>query len=76
MVEWLTLVLRIREALGSDLFPETNYPDQDFLWFLSVSPEDCGDSTFNFGHGHFLPHSFQFIINLSHFHLMLYSLSY
>jgi hypothetical protein len=25
--DWLTLLLRIREALGSNLDPETGYPD-------------------------------------------------
>jgi hypothetical protein len=27
VVEWLTLLLLIREVLGTDLGPETGYPD-------------------------------------------------
>jgi hypothetical protein len=36
VVEWLTLLLRIWEVLGSNLGPETGYPDLGFSWFSSV----------------------------------------
>jgi hypothetical protein len=35
MVEWLALLLRIREVPGSNLGPETGYPDRFFVVFLS-----------------------------------------
>jgi hypothetical protein len=35
VVEWLTLLLRIREDPGSNLSPDTGYTD-GFLWFSSV----------------------------------------
>jgi hypothetical protein len=30
VVEWSTFLLRVREIPGSDLGPETGYPDRDF----------------------------------------------
>jgi hypothetical protein len=40
-VEWLTLFLRISEVPGSNLDPETGYPDLRFSWFSSVPPGEC-----------------------------------
>jgi hypothetical protein len=48
MVEWLALLLRIREVPGSNLGPETDYPDWGFSWFSSVFPGKCRDSTLNY----------------------------
>jgi hypothetical protein len=74
IVNWLTLLLHIREDPGSHLDPETGCPG--FSWFSSVPPGECQDYTLKFGHDHILPNSLQFIIHLSPFHLMLQSLSY
>jgi hypothetical protein len=35
VVEWLTLLLRIREVPASDVGPETSYPDRFSVAFLS-----------------------------------------
>jgi hypothetical protein len=35
--QWLALLLRIREVSGSNLGPETGYPDMFFEVFLSTS---------------------------------------
>jgi hypothetical protein len=43
LVEGLTLLLRIREAPGSNLGLETGY--SEFSWFYSVTPEKFRDST-------------------------------
>jgi hypothetical protein len=40
VVERITFLLRIREDPGSNLSPETGYPDRDFVVF-SVSPDEC-----------------------------------
>jgi hypothetical protein len=37
VVQWLTILLRIREVPGSDLEPGTGYHDRDFMVFLSPS---------------------------------------
>jgi hypothetical protein len=37
VVKWLVLLLYIQEALGSNISPETNYPDRLFVAFLSPS---------------------------------------
>jgi hypothetical protein len=37
---WLTRLLRIREAPGSNLGPETGYPE--FLWFSQYYQENAG----------------------------------
>jgi hypothetical protein len=76
MVEWLTLLLHLQEVPGSNLGLETSYPDWGFSWISSVPPGKCQDSTLKLGHDHFFPNLFRFIIHLSSFHLMLYSLSY
>jgi hypothetical protein len=66
VVGCLTLLPYIREVPGSDLSPETGYPDWDFSWFSAVPPGKCRDSTFKLGHDRFLPHSFQFIIHFTY----------
>jgi hypothetical protein len=43
-IEWLTLLLRIRRVQGSNLVPQTGYPDSGFPWFSSVSPGKCWDT--------------------------------
>jgi len=35
------------KGLDSNLCPETDYPESGFLWFISVSPQKCWDSTSN-----------------------------
>jgi hypothetical protein len=47
MVKWLTLLLRIREAPGSNLGPETDYPYCGFFVVFSVPPDECRDSALN-----------------------------
>jgi hypothetical protein len=42
VIEWLTLLFRIREVPGSILGPETGYPDRFFLVFLSPSKQILG----------------------------------
>jgi hypothetical protein len=37
----LNVVLYICEALGSNLGPETGYPDQGFMQFFSVPQGEC-----------------------------------
>jgi hypothetical protein len=44
MVEWVTLLLLIREILDSNLGLETAIPTEDFRGFLQASGE-FGDST-------------------------------
>jgi hypothetical protein len=72
VVEWLTLLLRIREVQGSNL----GYPDWGFSWFSSVPPGKFWDSTLKLGNDRFLPHPFQYITHSSHLHSMLYDLSH
>jgi hypothetical protein len=47
VIEWLTLLLRIREVTGSHLGQETRYPDWGFVWFSSVCPRKFRVSTLN-----------------------------
>jgi hypothetical protein len=42
VVEWLTLLLRIREVPGSNLGPDTGYPDRVFVIFLSLEGKMLG----------------------------------
>jgi hypothetical protein len=70
VVEYLTLLLRIREVPGSNLDPETGCPDRDYMVF-SVPPGKFRKRTSKLGHDHFLPHPFQFIIYLSSLHSAL-----
>jgi hypothetical protein len=55
MVEWLTLLLYIREVPGSNFSLETGYPHWGFSWFPSVPPGECQDCTLKLGHDYFLP---------------------
>jgi hypothetical protein len=72
--EWITLLLCIRDVLGSNLDPETGYHDWGISCFSSVSPGKCRDSTLKLGCNRFLPHSFQFTIHLPPYYSTLYSL--
>jgi hypothetical protein len=72
MVEWLTLMLHIRQA-QVQISAQRPAILTDFLWFSSVSPGECWDSPLKLGHNRFLLNSFQFIIHISPFHSMLYS---
>jgi hypothetical protein len=58
VVEWLTLLLRIREVPGSNLGSETGYTDWGFSWFSSVLPSECRDSALKLGYDRFLPRPF------------------
>jgi hypothetical protein len=64
VAEWLTLLLRIREVLVSNLGLETGYPEWELSWFFSVPPGKWRDSALRLGRGRFLSNSFQFIIPL------------
>jgi hypothetical protein len=67
VVEWLTPLIRIREVPGSILRPGGRLSRLRFLWFSSVPPGECRESTLKLGHDRFLPSFFQFIIfNLSY----------
>jgi hypothetical protein len=75
VVEWLTLLLHIREFPASNIGPQTSYPDYEcYPWFSSVPPGKCRGRTLQLGHDRFLLHPFQFI-HLSPFHSSLSSLS-
>jgi hypothetical protein len=47
VVEWLTLLLRIREFTGSNLGSEFVYPDWSSSWFFSVPPGKFWNSALN-----------------------------
>jgi hypothetical protein len=64
VVEWVPLLLRIREVPSSNLGPENGYPDSGFSWFSSVPPDECLDITLKLGYDRFLPNPFQVIIHL------------
>jgi hypothetical protein len=68
VVEWLTLLLRIREAPGSNLGPVTSYLMR-FSWLSEITPGKCQNSALKLGYDRFLPNRFQFIVQLSPFHL-------
>jgi hypothetical protein len=69
-VEWLTLLLCIREVPGSNLGPETGYP----LWFSSVPPGECHDSSWKLNCDGLLSNPFQFNVHLSPYHWTIFSL--
>jgi hypothetical protein len=46
VVEWITVLLRIREVTALNLGPETSYPELRFSWFSSVPPYECRDITY------------------------------
>jgi hypothetical protein len=71
-IQWI----HIWEVTGSNLGPGDWLPWMRLLWFSSVSPHKCWDSTLKLDHDHFLLSPYQFIIHLSPLHLMLYILSY
>jgi hypothetical protein len=71
-VEWLALLLRIREVPGSNLGPKTGYLYCGFSWFSSVPPGKCWDITLKQA----MADSFHILSNsLSSYHSSLYSLS-
>jgi hypothetical protein len=76
VVEWLTPLLRIREVLGSNVGPETGYPDWACSWFYSFSPGEWRPSILKWGHDLYIGNPFYFIIHLSPFHLRVYNLRY
>jgi hypothetical protein len=47
LVRWLTFLLRTREVPGSNLGPETGYPDWGISWLSSVPPGKCRNSPVN-----------------------------
>jgi hypothetical protein len=55
----------IQGVPGSNLSPETRYPEWGFTCFSSVIPHKWRDSYFKLGCDCFLPSPFQFIIHLS-----------
>jgi hypothetical protein len=57
---------------GSNLCPGDRLSSLRFLWFSSVPPGYCRDSTLKLGHDRFLPDIFKFII----IHLSLYHRRY
>jgi hypothetical protein len=73
MVEWLTLLLRIRKVPGSNLGQETS-SDEVFVVVLSHSMEIL--SSTKISPQPLFSHSFQSITHPSSFHSTLYSLSY
>jgi hypothetical protein len=74
VVEWLTILRRIREVRGSNIGPETGCPAWRYPWFSSVPPPKYWDCTLKTGHNRFLLNTFQFIIYLSPLYSMLHSL--
>jgi hypothetical protein len=54
VVEWLTLLLRIRKVPGLNLGSETGYPDLGFSWFSPVPPGKCWDTSLKLGDDCFL----------------------
>jgi hypothetical protein len=65
----------IREVPGSNLSPDTGYPDLGFSWLFSVPPGKFWDITLKLGHDRFLPTPFQLIIHLSSLYTVLNCLS-
>jgi hypothetical protein len=47
LAEWLTLLLRIQEVLGSSLDLESAYPDRVFSWFSQFLQANAEISTLN-----------------------------
>jgi hypothetical protein len=47
MAKWVTLLFHIWEVSGSNLGPETGFPEEDLQWFCSVCPGKCQISTAN-----------------------------
>jgi hypothetical protein len=68
VVEWLTLLVRIREVPGSNLARSRTILIEVFRSVSKSLQANAG-----IGHDRFLPHPFQFIIRLPPFHSTLYS---
>jgi hypothetical protein len=47
---------------GSNFGPKTGYLDWDFLWFSSITPGECRDSTLKLVYDRYLLNPFQFVI--------------
>jgi hypothetical protein len=64
------------EVPGLNLCPSYQLSWLKFLWFSSIPPDECMDSTLKLGHDRFLPNPFQF--NIIHSYItpssMLYNL--
>jgi hypothetical protein len=75
VVEWLTLLLRIRELPGSNLGPETSIPDWGVSWLSSVPPGEYR-KYLNIRPRPPASKPLQVIIHLSPFHSMLVSFSF
>jgi hypothetical protein len=72
MTKWFTLLSLIWEVPGSNINPETCYPDRFYVVF-SVPAGKYRHNTL--GHDCFLPHPSQFI-RQSSIHSTLYNLTY
>jgi hypothetical protein len=62
------LLLRTREFPSSNFGVEAGYPDWKILWFSSVPPGECHNSTLKWGHDRFLPNHFHFIFRVASVH--------
>jgi hypothetical protein len=47
MIEWLTFLIRIREVPGSNLGPQTGYPDWGFSFVFLIPSKQMPESTLN-----------------------------
>jgi hypothetical protein len=74
VVEWLTLLLRIREVPDSNMGLKTGYPGR-FLVFFQSFQGNAGIVPYVRSRP-FLPHTFQFITQLSPSHSKLHILTY
>jgi hypothetical protein len=75
VIEWLALLLRIREFPRSNLGPETGFTN----WSVRGVPQSLQEMPglhIKLIHYHFLPRPFQFIIHLSPFSSITNSVSY
>jgi hypothetical protein len=61
MVKWVSLLLRIRKASGSNLCLEAGYPNRIFVVFLSTQANAY--IVLKLGHNIVLLHPFQFVIH-------------
>jgi hypothetical protein len=64
MVEWLTLLFRIREVSGSNPDRENGYPDGGSPWFSLVPLGKCRVNTLKLVNDRFLQHPSQFNVHL------------
>jgi hypothetical protein len=71
VVEFSTLLLRIREVPSSNLGLNTGYPNKNCS--LLSCPFRQMTRCLKLGHDRFLLHPFQFIIHLLHFHSTLFA---